>query len=383
MKSEFGMLLACMAVMLGAQLAIAAKAEEPVRKVLIGFAAPLSQGPSQSGRDAAQLAIREISAKPVKIAGSKVVFELLEQNDKADANIAVISARYFVASKVVAVVGHWNAATSLATAKIYSDAGIAQVSPSTTAIRFTQLGYQTTFRMVGHDGMRASHIADYAVSTLSASRIAVLDDGTVFGTAIADQVASFVHKTGGIVSSRISITNKTSDFMPALDNIRQTKTDLMFHAGALYSGYLDHGSDLISGIKRIGFPKKVILGEATVDPDMLKDASDMEVFAIAPGFPMEKLPRWKTFEKNYRVHFNTRITPYSPPAYDAIYAIVNAIKLADSLDPPAIVSALHKVRFAGLTGVIAFDEKGDLITPGFTVYQIKQGAWTAIKTIGQ
>lgn len=37
---------------------------------------------------------------------------------------------------------------------------------------------------------------------------------------------------------------------------------------------------------------------------------------------------------------------------------------------------------AGVTGKIAFDERGDLIKPPYTLFQVQQGQWRSIKTVG-
>jgi len=364
--------------------AAAAAGNETARKVLIGYAAPLKQEPAQGARDAARLAIKELNAGAMTIDGAKVVFELLEQDDKADPNIAVLSARFFVSSRVAAVIGHWNTGASLSAAPVYSEAGIAQISPSSTGSRYTQLGFQTTFRLVGNDGARSAYIGNYALATLKATRIAIVDDGTAFGSMIADQVSAYVRSNNGVVTGRSSISNKMSDYTPALEAIRQSRPDLLFHAGLLYGGHLDHGGDFIGDIRKLGFPKKVILGESTVDPDVLKQmGGDIAVYSISPGLPLEKLPRGKIFEKAYRAQYATRITPYTPPAYDAVYLIAAAAKQANSTDPRAITAALHKIKYSGLIGPIAFSESGDLLEPSFTVYQIKDGAWSAVSTLGR
>jgi branched-chain amino acid transport system substrate-binding protein len=385
MRSQFPVIKAFLMILccMQASYAITAVAADEVKTVAIGFAGPLAEGPAQSARDAALLAIREINARPPQIAGEKVIFKLLDQDDKGDVNIAALTARYFVASKVVAVIGHWNTSTSIATAGIYGDAGIVQISPSSTGSQFTQQGLSTTFRMVGHDGIRSGHIGAYALNILRAQRIVVIDDGTVFGSAMADQFAVYVRENGGRIVGRTTISNKTSDFSPALDMVRQAKPDLIFHAGRLYSGGLNHSENLIGGLRRLGFPKKMILAEVTADPATMKEAAlgGIDIFAVSPGLPLDKLPRWKAFQKSFSTQFTSRITPYTPAAYDAVHVLAEALRQANSWDPQKISAALRAVRYAGVTGLISFDEKGNLINPAYTVYQLREGAWTPIELI--
>lgn len=382
MKSQFFVLSALVAV-LCCMPASKVVAGDDIKTVAICFAGPLAEGPAQSARDAALLAISEINARPLQIAGQKIILKLLDHDDKADVNIAVLTARYFVASKVVAVIGHWNTATSIAVSNIYSDAGILQISPSSTGSQFTQQGLSNTFRMVGHDGIRSGHIGAYAITTLRAQRIMVIDDGTVFGSTMADQFGVYARENSGRIVGRATISNKTSDYAPALEMVRQTRPDLIFHAGRLYSGGLNHSESLLAGLRRLGFPKKIMLAEVTVDPGTMKEAAlgGIDVFAVSPGIPLDKLPRWKAFQKSFSGQFQSRITPYTPASYDAVHVLAEALRQANSLEPKKIELALRGIRYAGVTGLISFDEKGNLINPSYTVYQIREGAWTPIELI--
>ncbi|MBP0597565.1 branched-chain amino acid ABC transporter substrate-binding protein [Herbaspirillum sp. LeCh32-8] len=362
-------------------MATPAFAQAPAKVILIGFAGPLSEEPAQSARDAALMAIQEINARSPQVAGEKVQFKLLDQNDKADANIAALTARYFVSSKVVGVIGHWNSATSIAAARIYSDAGIVQISPSATASQYTQLGLSTAFRMVGHDGNRSSYIGRYAVNVLRAQRILVIDDATSYGAGMADQFTTYVRTNSGLQVSRGSISSKTSNFVPVLDLVRKTHPDLIFHAGRLFADGLTHGEGFVGGLARLGYPGKLILGEATIDPHSMRaaEAAGIDVYAVSPGTPLEKLPGYKVFQKNFSKDSTARITPYTPAAYDAVYVLVDALQRAGSRDAQAVQAALRKGRYNGVTGTIAFDGKGDLVDPRYTIYKIRQGAWVPLE----
>jgi branched-chain amino acid transport system substrate-binding protein len=61
--------------------------------------------------------------------------------------------------------------------------------------------------------------------------------------------------------------------------------------------------------------------------------------------------------------------------------LAEALRQANSLEPKKIELALRGIRYAGVTGLISFDEKGNLINPSYTVYQIREGAWTPIELI--
>jgi branched-chain amino acid transport system substrate-binding protein len=79
------------------------------------------------------------------------------------------------------------------------------------------------------------------------------------------------------------------------------------------------------------------------------------------------------FVKRYKDKFGTECQRYSPYAYDAVYAIVDAIKRAGRPDRLAVVDAMPKTSFEGLTGHIEFDQHGDLKNGEISVYDVRDG----------
>jgi len=62
------------------------------------------------------------------------------------------------------------------------------------------------------------------------------------------------------------------------------------------------------------------------------------------------------------------------------WTLVAAIRQANSLEPGKVVNALHNLRYNGLTGNIAFDHEGNLSNAAYTIYEVQQQKWVAIKT---
>ena len=142
------------AALLFAAMATTATADEVVK---IGHVAPLTGGIAHLGKDnenGARLAVEEINAKGLTIGGQKITLELDAQDDAADPRTATQVAQKLVDDKVVAVVGHLNSGTSIPASKIYSDAGIVQISPSATNPVYTQQGFKTTYRVVATDAQQ-------------------------------------------------------------------------------------------------------------------------------------------------------------------------------------------------------------------------------------
>ena len=58
--------------------------------------------------------------------------------------------------------------------------------------------------------------------------------------------------------------------------------------------------------------------------------------------------------------------------------MLNAIEKADSTELEAVKKALQTEKVDTPIGNISFDEKGDAIGVGFSVYQVKDGAFVEL-----
>jgi branched-chain amino acid transport system substrate-binding protein len=189
-----------------APAAAPAAAPAPASNVVkIGHVGPTSGAIAHLGKDnenGARLAIDELNAKGVMLGGKKVTFELLAEDDAADPKQGTAVAQKLVDAKVAGVVGHLNSGTTIPASKIYSDAGIPQISPSSTNPKYTRQGFKTTFRMVADDTQLGGTLGKYAVTTLKGKSIAVIDDRTAYGQGVAEEFAKAVEAAGGKVVAK-------------------------------------------------------------------------------------------------------------------------------------------------------------------------------------
>jgi branched-chain amino acid transport system substrate-binding protein len=58
------------------------------------------------------------------------------------------------------------------------------------------------------------------------------------------------------------------------------------------------------------------------------------------------------------------------------------MKRAKSTDPKVYLPEVGKTDYTGVTGKIAFDDKGDIKNGAVTVYQVKNGKWEVVSTVG-
>ncbi|CAI0804010.1 Leucine-, isoleucine-, valine-, threonine-, and alanine-binding protein precursor [Serratia quinivorans] len=370
---------------LAAAVLVSLGAASPVQAdetILIGLAGPLTGPSARIGKDlenGAQLAIADANAQKPTLQGKAVTFKLLSEDDQSDPRTAVAVAQRLVDEGVAGVVGHWNTGTSIPAARIYHDAGIAQVAPVATGHGYTQQGFDTSFRVMGHDDDGGNYAGDYAVKVLKAKRIAVIDDRTAFGQGLADEFIKSLAAQGQQPVAREYVDDKTVDFSAVLTTVRSKNADLIF-----FGGVDSQAAPLARRIKQLGMNTQLMGAGGFVSQTFLTLAQKEGegVVALEPGLPLEQMPGGKAFEQAYRERYKTHIELHAPFAYDATRVLIAAIEQAGSADPADYLPKLRAIHYQGVTGTIAFDAQGNLQQPSFTLYRVVDGKWQPQSVLG-
>ena len=350
-------------------------------KVFIGFLAPLSgsnQARGVSMTNGAQLAIDELNKKAIKVNNARVMFELVPQDDRFDANAGKLATDYLLKKNPVALICH-SSTVCIATAEQVHAARLPHISVGATNHKFTQLGYDNTFRMFGHSEQGGILFGHYVYGDLKVDRMAVIDDKTPSGMAMADQFSEGFRKAGGLLLGRYSVSDKTSDFNQALADIKESRADAIFWGGTHLQA-----ANMIASAKRLGVKTRFLNAmNGMNNQNFLNQVNGAgNIFTLESDQQRDKLPGWKNFEKNYVARFSSSyIDVSSLRAYDAVLMVGEAIRLGNSADPRKLIDTLHAEKFKGLTGVISFDREGNLNDPVFTVYEAQGGDWKIVKTV--
>jgi branched-chain amino acid transport system substrate-binding protein len=361
-------------------LAGCGKKEEGV--VRIGHAGPLTGSIAHLGKDnenGVRLALDEANAGGIEIGGNKVTFELLSEDDQADPKQGTIVAQKLVDAKVAGVIGHLNSGTTIPASKLYHDAGIAQISPSATNVTYTAQNFKTAFRVIANDAQQGKVLGEFATSKLGAKNIAIIDDRSAYGQGLADEFEKAATVGGATILAREFTDTTKTDFTAILTSIKGKNPDLIF-----YGGMDAQAGPMMKQIQNLGLTAKYLAGDGVQTAEFLKLAADAAegVYASSPGVPLDNMPQGPAFAEKYKAKFNQEIQIYAPYAYDAMNAMLEAMKKAGSTDPAKYLPELANIQYQGVTGNIAFDEKGDIKGGGISLYQAKGGKWEYIETIG-
>ena len=340
-------------------------------EVKIGHVAPLTGPIAHLGKDnenGARLAIEEINKSGLTIDGKKVILTLVAEDDAEDPKTATQVAQKLVDAKVSGVVGHLNSGTSIPASKIYSDAGITQISPSATNPDYTKQGFKTTYRLVATDAQQGPALGNYVAKTLKAKTVAIIDDSTQYGKGLADEFEKTVKAAGVKVVTREASNNKATDFKAILTKIKGSKPDVI-----MYGGMDATGGPLTKQAAELGIQAKVVGGDGMCTEKLAELAGDavVNVTCSEAGKALSKMAQGADFQKRYKERFNSDVQIYAPFTYDAVYVFVDAMKRANSTDPAKILVVMPDTKMNGLVGNIAFDNKGDMKEGVITLYDFK------------
>ena len=357
--------------------ACSGKPDDSSSTVTIGYAGALTGALAHYGKDeenGVRLAIDDLNAQKIVIAGKPVTFKLQSEDDQADPRTAANAAQRLVDSNVNAVIGHTTSSTTLPAAILYDRAGIPLFAPAVTNPKLTQQGYRATYRLIANDIQQGRTLADIAATQLGAKRIAIIDDRSSYGVGLADEFTKHLASLGLTPVAHESASDKDTDFSAQLTRIKGKTPDLLF-----FGGNDGQAAALIQQMYNLGLSTKFLAGDGVHTPEFIKLAGPASEGAITtlPGLPLEKMPQGKAFAGRFAQKYGA-IQLYAPYYYDATQIIAKAMQAAGSTDPKVYAAKLKQTHYAGVTSQIEFDGQGDLKAGLITAYQVKAGEWVEV-----
>lgn len=346
--------------------------------ITIGHVAATSGAIAHLGKDnenGAIMAADQVNAKGLVIGGKRYRLKLQVEDDAADPKQGTAVAQKLVDAKVNGVIGHENSGTSIPASRIYFAAGIPQISPSASNPKYTRQGYNTAFRNVANDEQLGAALARYAVQVGKAKRIAVIDDRTAYGKGLTDEFIKSVKsaRSGASIVAQQYTTDKASDFGAILTAIKAAKPDLVF-----FGGMDAVAGPMLRQMKQLGLKANFMGGDGMCSDSVPRLAGDamadgQVICAEAGGVQQQQQKAMNDFRVAYKRKFGIEVLTYAPYAYDALLTMVAAMQQAGSPDPAVYLPVLAKIRYKGVTGINAFDARGDVKDGMLTIYTFKGG----------
>lgn len=323
---------------------------------------------------AAELIVEEVNANG-GINGR--MLKLVVEDEACKPELATNAATKLVGDGVVAVIGHICSGATKAALGIYTDSQIVTISPSATNPPLTQSGdYPYFFRTIAPDDAQAQLEVDFVTSTLGAKKVAVIHDKGDYGKGFAEFAKTFFEQEGKVeVVLFEGITTGSVNYSAIINKIQASGAEAV-----VFGGYHPEASKIITQMKKKGLDIPFLSDDGVKDDTFIKVAGEYAEGVYASGpIDTSSNPLAIKAVTDHQDKYQEEPGAFYLNAYSAMLALVNAIEKAGSTDSDAIAKALRTEKVDTPLGNISFDEKGDAIGVGFSMYIVKDGKYVEVK----
>jgi branched-chain amino acid transport system substrate-binding protein len=290
--------------------------------------------------------------------GSGVRIEIVgDTSAAADApDLEVKRAEQFVAMHgLVGVVGHQSSRGSLATAPIYNEAGIVQITPTSTSRMLRNAG-PWTLNLAPDDSVEGAFVAGFVAEWLRARRVTIYFVNDEYGLGLRDGVVAELRRRGVGVADQVAMDIE-SDFSTLIAaSLARAKPDAVVVAGR------QRETGTIARLMREqGEPRAVVGGDGALDLPLLVQSAGSavdSVYAVAFWLPDAPDSLSRAFVAQYR-----RVVGFTPQSaaamsYDALLVMATAVRTVGG-KPAAVRRYLKELGgarppYPGVTGPITF-----------------------------
>ncbi|EKD40417.1 MAG: hypothetical protein ACD_75C00057G0009 [uncultured bacterium] len=309
------------------------------------------------------------------INGKKV--EMLVEDDVCKPEISTNTATKLVSDGVEVVLGHICSGATIAAMPIYKNAGVLVISPSATSDELTYSGnYPNFFRTIAPNAAQSPAMIDFAVDKLGLKKIAIIHDKGDYGKPLAEGAKKHVEQKGkGEVVLFEGITPGAMDYSAIVQKIKQSGAEVV-----VFGGYHPEASKIISIMKKKRLNTAFVSDDGVKDDTFIKVAGESAEGVYAAG-PQDNSANAMAIEakETHKKAFGSDPGAFFEGAYAATVVMLNAIEKAGSTDLAALKKVLQSEKVATPVGSINFDEKGDAIGVGFSMYVVDKGKYVVAK----
>ncbi len=359
--------LAWLGAAAGASLLLTGAAHAQIK---IGVAGPMTGANAAFGaqmKRGAEQAAADINAKG-GINGQKI--ELVIGDDRADPKEGVSVANKFVGDKVTMVIGHFNSGVSIPASEIYAENGILMISPASTNPRLTERSLWNTFRTCGRDDQQGEVAGKAILAAYKGKKVAIVHDKTTYGKGLADETKKALNAGGlkEVLYEGVNIGEK--DFSALVSKIKQSGAELVYWGGLHTEGGLIVRQMRDQGVKAVMMSGDGIATDEFAAIGGPGVEGTLMTFAPDPQKRPEAAAVVKTF-----LAANFKPEAYTLYAYATLQVMATAATQAKSTDPKKVAEVIRGGKpFATVIGPLAFNKKGDITRPDYTMYTWKKDA---------
>ena len=300
------------------------------------------------------------------------------------------AAAELVNRKVSMVLGSYGSGVSMAGGEVFQEAGLPALGTSCTNPQVTA-GCDVYFRLAFLDPFQGTVLANYAYKELgvtTAYTLAML--GSDYDQGLVYYFTEAFEALGGKVVSE-DFPEGSANFVSYINNAKSANAGVIFAPVSINYAQL-----IVEAAAAQGF-EGALLGSDTWDSNkVIESATGKDVTSFVTTFYQEGgnpefdsgIKEWINANPDAKTNNggNDMVAAVTAIGYDAYFTALEALKIAGSTDPKAVLEALPSVSFEGVTGLIEFDEIGDAKRDAAYIKtaNTESGVWDFVKvqTVG-
>ena len=264
---------------------------------------------------------------------------------------------------VSVVMGSYGSGVSSAGGTVFAEAGMPAIGTSCTNPQVTA-DCEVYFRLAFLDPFQGTVLANYAYNELGVTNAYVLGMlGSDYDQGLVYYFTQAFEQLGGTVTAE-SFPEGTANFVSYINNAKSAGAGVIFAPISINYAQL-----VVEAADAQGFDG-ALLGSDTWDSNKVIESAtgrNVEIYVTtfyqeggAPEFD-SGIKEWMNANPDALTNNggNDMVAAVTAVGYDTYFTALEALKIAGSTEPSAVLEALPKVSFEGVTGLIEFDDIGD------------------------
>ena len=303
----------------------------------------------------------------------------------------------------IAYIGEFNSGATAISLPILNEAGLAQVSPSNTAVGLTTdapgaaegepekyypTGKRTFVRIVPIDTIQGAAIATLMKED-GCDNVFIVNDEEVYGAGLARNIVRSAEAQGITVLTNTGIDPRSPNYRSIAARMESEGGECFAFAGTTPNNAVALFKDVYSAL-----PDALLYGGDGVSDSPFVDPAEGGIppsvarrtqVTVATLPPDAYPPAGRRFFRNYAEEYGSAtLEPYAVYGYEAASLVIDAIRRAGDRgnQRAAVVEALFDTKGRrSVLGTYDIDENGDTTLTDYGAYRIRDGELSFRRTI--
>lgn len=300
--------------------------------------------------------------------GIELAYEQAQANEELDVEIALEfvdsqsdpqqaaeAARRLYSQGAVAVIGGVTTDEALAMIAAADREEKVLLSPSASSPRLTGIS-RNFFRVYPSDLSEGTKMGTFAAQTLGIDSAVIVAAESPYARGIQDIFKTEFERYGGEVSAVIEYPPDTEDFEPIVTQALEHRPVAVYVAD-----YARNTAQLVRALRDHDFGGKILVTSAFAAPDVLREVGPAaEAVLVTQTAMPPDAPAVASFITAFQAKHGHPPSIWAAHGYDALMVLVEAMQEGGTR-PNDLWKGMRSIRdFQGASGVIQFDERGDV-----------------------